>query len=113
MRATRCGANARATFHRPLEGRSEPRPGAAPGAGLLSTGTSLERRAPSLTRAGARVPAAPQGGSGRLSRFSEPLGLLEIDRDEPRDAALGHGDAVEAVHARHRHAVMRDDEEAR
>ncbi len=36
----------------------------------------------------------------------------EVDRDELRDAALGHRDAEEAIDARHRDAVVGDHQEA-
>ena len=38
-------------------------------------------------------------------------GAGEVDRDELRDAALGHRHAKEAIDPRHRDAVMRDHEE--
>src|SRR5437868_14049112 len=37
----------------------------------------------------------------------------EIDGDELRDAALGHRHAVQPLHARHRDAMMRDEQKAR
>src|SRR5215831_19113478 len=48
-----------------------------------------------------------------LHRLAQPHRSLEVDRDELRDAALGHGDAVESVHARHGDRVVRDDDKAR
>ena len=56
---------------------------------------------------------APRRRRDRLARLAVALGLVEIDGDELRDAALGHGDAEQAVHARHGDRVVRDDEEAR
>jgi hypothetical protein len=38
---------------------------------------------------------------------------FQIDRDELRDAAFGHGDAEQAVHARHGDWVVGDDDKAR
>src|SRR5260221_10071720 len=55
----------------------------------------------------------PYNYVGGLRRLAQPCGPLQVDRDELRDAALGHGDAEETVHPRHRRAVMGDDEEAR
>src|SRR5579883_893640 len=49
----------------------------------------------------------------QLSRPPQLLCRLQIDRDQLRDAAFGHGDAEEAVHAAHGEPVMGDDEEAR
>ena len=40
------------------------------------------------------------------------LGLCERNRHELADAALGHGDAEEAVHAGHAHGVVGDDDKA-
>ena len=51
-------------------------------------------------------------GRGLFSRFEEIQLALQIDGDQLRDAALGHGDAVEAVHAGHGHAMVSDDDEA-
>ena len=45
--------------------------------------------------------------------LAQPGGAGEIDRDELRDAAFGHRDAEQAVDARHRDAVMRDQQEPR
>src|SRR5579863_8290103 len=61
------------------------------------------------------LPTAKLGAVGRapLRRLAELLGFLQIDRDKLRHALLGHGDAEEAVNARHGEAMMRDDEEAR
>jgi hypothetical protein len=42
----------------------------------------------------------------------QPDGVRQIDRDQLGDAALGHRYAEEAVDARHRDAVMGDDQEA-
>src|SRR6516165_9168741 len=60
---------------------------------------------------------APASGtvleSLRSARFAQFHGAGEIDRDELRHPALGHGDAVEPVHARHGDRVMRDDDKAR
>jgi hypothetical protein len=39
-------------------------------------------------------------------------GIFEIDRDQLRDAAFGHGDAEQPVHPRHRDRIMRNDDEA-
>src|SRR5579872_5183727 len=39
--------------------------------------------------------------------------LVERHRNQLRYAALGHGDAEQTVHPRHRNRVMRDDDEAR
>src|SRR5271169_1122100 len=38
--------------------------------------------------------------------LAQPRGAGEIDRDELRDAALGHRDPEQPVDARHRDAVM-------
>ena len=40
------------------------------------------------------------------------LGVFEIDGDELADAALDHGDAEQAVHARHGQRMVGDDDEA-
>src|SRR5437016_838058 len=47
-----------------------------------------------------------------LARLAHLFGSFEIDRYELRDAALHHGDAEQAVHARHCKGMMGDDEEA-
>jgi hypothetical protein len=36
-----------------------------------------------------------------------------VDRDQLRYAALGHGDAEQSIHPRHRDRVVSDDDEAR
>ena len=48
-----------------------------------------------------------------LPSFPQLHGALQIDGYELGDAALGHGDAVEAVHARHGDRIVGDDDEAR
>src|SRR5438093_1237534 len=40
--------------------------------------------------------------------LAEPLRFLKVDRNELADAALGHGDAEQAVHAGHRDRVVGD-----
>ncbi len=47
-----------------------------------------------------------------LACFAEGLGGLEVDGDELGDAALGHGDTKQPVHACHRHRVVSDHQEA-
>ena len=47
-----------------------------------------------------------------LSYLKNALGTLQVDRDELRDAPLGHGDAEQAVHAGHGDRVVGDDDEA-
>src|SRR5260370_6046405 len=51
--------------------------------------------------------------TSRLHRLAQLHGAFEIDRDQLRDAALRHGDAVEAGHPRHGDRIVRDDDEAR
>ena len=46
------------------------------------------------------------------TRQQETSPPVEIDRDELRDAALGHGDAEEPVHPRHGDRIVGDDDEA-
>ena len=88
-------------------------------AGVLIVEASKELMAPIGRPAKARrlrqlVPSAtPTRRDSRLAGFAEALRGLQVDRHELRDALLGHGDAEQAAHARHRHRVMRDDEEAR
>src|SRR6202050_2439010 len=50
--------------------------------------------------------AVPLAGLAQLHR------AFQIHRHELRDPALGHGDAVEAIHARHGDWVVGDDDEA-
>src|ERR1700720_4981359 len=53
-------------------------------------------------------------GEGReLLRGDDAFGFGEGDGDELADAALGHGDAEEAIDARHGERVMGDDDKAR
>ena len=48
------------------------------------------------------------GGEGSSSPgLAQPGGAGVVDRDELRDAALGHRDAEEAIDPRHRDAMMR------
>jgi hypothetical protein len=55
------------------------------------------------------------GRSPEADKTPQRLGRLitEVDRDQLRDAALGHGDAEQPVHPRHGDRVVRDDDEAR
>ena len=46
-------------------------------------------------------------------RLAQLHRAFEVDRDELRHAAFGHGDAVEPVHARHGDRIVGDDHEAR
>ena len=39
------------------------------------------------------------------------MGAAEVDRNELRNPALGHGDAEQAIHLGHRHPMMGDDED--
>jgi CreA protein len=48
-----------------------------------------------------------------LACFSELHRALQIHRDELRHAALGHGDAVEAIHPRHGDGIVGDDDKSR
>src|ERR1700736_4006866 len=53
------------------------------------------------------------GEGAPSSRLAYPHRAFEVDRDELRYAAFGHGDAEQAVHARHGDRVVGDDDEAR
>lgn len=51
------------------------------------------------------------GGLGRLG--DQGLSLFQINTDQLADTLLGHCDAEQAIHPRHRHSMVRDDQEAR
>jgi hypothetical protein len=51
------------------------------------------------------------GSAGVTAGLAQARGAGEVDRDKLRDAALGHRDAEQAIDARDRDAVMRDQEE--
>src|SRR5262249_45952831 len=77
-----------------------------------SSGSRRTKRPSLPTRAGA---AAARSRRRDLSprRADDLGGLVEIYRDELGYTALGHGHAIEAVHAGHGQRMVRDDEEAR
>ena len=52
-------------------------------------------------------------GLKTLGYLKNALGALQVDGDQLGDAALGHGDAEQAVHAGHGDRVVGDHHEAR
>jgi hypothetical protein len=60
-------------------------------------------------REGGDCAGKAEGGLLRHQR----LGLAQIDRNQLRHAALGHGHAKQTVHARHGHRIMGDGDKAR
>ena len=50
---------------------------------------------------------------GELFRRQQTLRPAQIDRHQPADAAFDHRHAEQAVHAAHRHRIVRDDQIAR
>jgi hypothetical protein len=58
-------------------------------------------------------PAAIRLGGGVSDRLAKLLGRLQIDGNQLRDTALGHGDAEQPIHAGHGDRIVGDDDEAR
>ena len=67
------------------------------------------RVGPNLSHPGKNGPDACR--SLRLSLGCDLLGFRQADRHELADAALGHGDAEQAIHARHCDRIMGDSDE--
>jgi len=66
---------------------------------------AAERKPLNRWRAVGRLRLTPAPGAYTASRSRHCA--FEVDRDELRDAALRHGDAVEPVHARHGNRIVR------
>src|SRR5205085_2121204 len=89
-------------------------------AGMAGTARTIIRHPQSVNLrsgwSGQRFLSRLQRGKARrtsLCGLPQLVGADEIDGDELRDAALGHRHAVQPVHARHRDAMMRDEQKAR
>src|SRR5262249_57352580 len=62
---------------------------------------------------GALLPATAIRAENELAGLAEADGSLQVNRYKLRYTALGHGHAVEAIHASHGDGIMRDDHEPR
>src|SRR5256885_1319073 len=89
-------------------------------AGMAGTARTIIRHPQSVNLrsgwSGQRFLSRLQRGKARrtsLCGLPQLVSAGEIDGDELRDAALGHRHAVQPVHARHRDAMMRDEQKAR
>src|SRR5712692_6973575 len=100
----------------PADAHDEPRPARpdtppapSPHPSALPTSSRRPSRTPPHLVGGQRITTPridqPESVSGALAHFGGPG---EIDRHQLRDAALGHRDAEQPVHPRHRDPVMGD-----